>query len=174
MCRVARKVHDKRVLHLIGLFLRSGEDAEGRFQKTMRGVPQSDPVARLLANILLDDFDKELEKRGLRFARYVDDFLIFVKSQSAGKRVSQSIRRFLENKLKLAVNEKKSRVGPTNGTEFLIFVFKKTTVRWSEDAFQEFKRRVKKLTGRNWGVSMEYRFKKLAEYLRGWMNYFGI
>lgn len=174
MCRVAGKVNDKRVLHLIGLYLRAGVEVKGRFQKTVRGVPQGGPLSPILANILLDDFDKELEKRGLRFTRYVDDFLIFVKSQSAGKRVSQSIRRFLERKLKLAVNENKSRVGPTSGTEFLSFVFKKATVRWSEDAFQEFKRRVKELTGRSWGVSMDYRFKKLAEYLRGWMNYFGI
>jgi RNA-directed DNA polymerase len=174
MPRIARKVSDKPVLHLIGSFLRSGVEINGRVQNTIRGVPQGGPLSPILANILLDDFDKELEKRGLRFVRYADDFLIFVKSQRAGERVSQSIRRFLERRLKLTVNEKKSRIGPTNGTEFLGFVFKKTTVQWSDKAFQEFKRRVKKLTGRSWGVSMEFRFEKLAQYLRGWMNYFGI
>ena len=136
MNRVARKVRDKRVLRLIGAYLRAGVQVNGRFQKTTKGVPQGGPLSPLLANVLLDDFDKELEKRGLLFVRYVDDFLVFVKSQRAGERVSQSIRRFLERKLKLAVNEKKSRVGPTTGTEFLGFVFKKATVRWSEDAFR--------------------------------------
>ena len=127
-----------------------------------------------MANILLDDFDKELERRSLRFVRYADDFLIFVKSPRAGERVGQSIRRFLERKLKLTVNEKKSRVGPTDETEFLGFAFKKTKIFWSEKAFQEFKCRVRKLTGRSWGVSMEVRMKKIREYIGGWMNYFGI
>ncbi|MFZ2959800.1 MAG: group II intron reverse transcriptase/maturase [Candidatus Ozemobacteraceae bacterium] len=174
MHRVARKVHDKRVLHLIGLFLRSGVSVNGRFQKTIRGVPQGGPLSPILGNILLDDFDKELEKRGLLFVRYADDFLIFVKSSRAGERVSQSIRRFLERKLKLTVNEKKSRVGPTDETEFLGFAFNKTRILWSGKAFQEFKRRVRKLTGRSWGVSMDFRMKKIKEYLQGWMNYFGI
>ena len=174
MCRIAIKVRDKRVLSLIGKFLRAGVKVKGRYQKTVRGVPQGGPLSPLLANIMLDDFDKQLEKRGLRFVRYADDFIIFVKSRRAGARVSLSIRRFLEHRLKLTVNEKKSRVGPTDGTEYLGFVFKKFKVRWSDKAFSEFKRRVRKLTGRSWGVSLEYRLKKLALYVRGWMNYFGI
>jgi len=174
MCRIARKVRDKRVLSLIGKFLRAGVKVKGRYQKTVRGAPQGGPLSPLLANIMLDDFDKQLEKRGLRFVRYADDFIVFVKSRRAGKRVSASVRRFLERRLKLTVNEKKSRVGPTNGTEYLGFIFKKFKVRWSDKAFSEFKRRVRKLTGRSWGVSLEYRLKKLALYVRGWMNYFGI
>jgi RNA-directed DNA polymerase len=174
MARIARKVHDKSVLRLIGLYLRAGVQIKGRLHPTRRGVPQGGPLSPLLANILLDDFDKELERRRLRFVRYADDFLIFVKSLRSGERVAQSIRRFLERRLKLSVNEKKSRVGPTNETEFLGFAFKRTKISWSDAAFQEFKRRVRKLTGRSWGVSMEFRMKKIKEYVGGWMNYFGI
>jgi RNA-directed DNA polymerase len=174
MARIARKVRDKSVLRLIGLYLRAGVQIKGRLHPTKRGVPQGGPLSPLLANILLDDFDKELERRRLRFVRYADDFLIFVKSPRAGERVALSIRRFLERRLKLSINEKKSRVGPTDETEYLGFVFKKTKICWSDQAFQEFKRRVRKLTGRSWGVSMEVRMRKIKEYIGGWMNYFGI
>jgi len=174
MHRVARKVREKRVLRLIGKYLRAGVMVNGRLQATRKGVPQGGPLSPLLANILLDDLDKELERRGHRFVRYADDFIILVKSQRAGERVMKSVQRFLERKLKLKVNQDKSQVALTNQTDFLGFTFKGTKIRWSEKAFREFKRRVKKLTGRSWFVSMEYRLKKLAQYLRGWMNYFGI
>ena len=174
MHRVARKVRDKRVLRLIGKYLRAGVMVNGRLQQTRKGVPQGGPLSPLLANIVLDDLDKELERRGHRFVRYADDFVILVKSQQAGERVMASIKRFLERKLKLKVNEDKSRVAKTDQTNFLGFTFKGTKIRWSDKAFHEFKRRIKRLTGRSWFVSMEYRFKKLAQYLRGWMNYFGI
>ncbi|MBN1548502.1 MAG: group II intron reverse transcriptase/maturase, partial [Syntrophaceae bacterium] len=174
MHRVARKVRDKRVLRLIGKYLRAGVVVDGRLQKTPKGVPQGGPLSPLLANILLDDLDKELERRGHRFVRYADDFIIFVKSQRAGERVMHSIKRFLDRKLKLAVNENKSQVARTDDTNFLGFTFRGSKIRWSNDAFREFKRRVKRLTGRSWFVSMDYRLKKLAQYLRGWMNYFGI
>ncbi|MBA3002907.1 MAG: group II intron reverse transcriptase/maturase [Desulfurivibrio sp.] len=174
MDRVARKIRDKRVLQLIGCYLRAGVMIDGRRRDTRKGVPQGGPLSPLLSNILLDDLDKELEKRGHSFARYADDFIILVKSRRAGERVMASVTRFLERKLKLAVNQEKSKVASTNESSFLGFVFKGASIRWSEKAFAEFKRRVKKLTGRSWGVSMEYRFAKLAEYLRGWMGYFGI
>jgi RNA-directed DNA polymerase len=174
MCRVSRNIHDKRVLRLIGKFLRAGVCIDGRLHRTPQGVPQGGPLSPILSNVLLDDLDKELETRQHRFVRYADDFVIFVKSVRAGNRVMQSIRRFLERTLKLRVNEAKSHVRPTDQLEFLGFTFKKTSIRWSERAFQEFKRRVKRFTGRSWGVSMAYRLKTLAEYVRGWMNYFGI
>ena len=174
MHRVSRKIHDKRVLRLIGRFLRAGVCIDGRLHGTPQGVPQGGPLSPILSNILLDELDKELETRGHHFVRYADDFVIFVKSVRAGNRVMQSIRRFLDKTLKLKVNEAKSHVGPTDQLEFLGFTFKKTNIRWSERAFQEFKRRIKRLTGRSWGVSMAYRLKKLAQYVRGWMNYFGI
>jgi len=174
MHRVARKVRDKRVLRLIGKYLRAGVVIKGRLQKSHEGVPQGGPLSPLLANILLDDLDKELEKRGHKFVRYADDFVILVRSQRAGLRVKESITRFLKRKLKLKVNQDKSRVSSTDDTNFLGFTFKGTKIRWSDKAFREFKRRVKRLTGRSWFVSMGYRYKKLSQYIRGWMNYFGI
>jgi len=174
MHRVARKVRDKRVLRLIGEYLRAGVMVNERVCKTTTGVPQGGPLSPLLANILLDDLDKELEERGHRFVRYADDFVILVKSQRAAERVKAGIQRFLERKLKLTINEKKSQVAPTDKIDFLGFTFRGTKIRWSDTAFREFKRRVKKLTGRSWFVTMSYRMEKLAQYLRGWMNYFGI
>jgi len=174
MHRVARKVRDKRLLKLIGKFLRAGVMGNGRLQQTRKGVPQGGPLSPLLANIVLDDLDKELERRGHRFVRYADDFLILVKGQKAGERVMASIKRFIERKLKLKVNMAKSRVAKIEHTNFLGFTFKAGKIRWSDAAFKEFKRRIRKLTGRSWFVSMQYRIKKLAQYLRGWMNYFGI
>jgi RNA-directed DNA polymerase len=174
MHRVARKIKDKRVLKLIGKYLRAGVVVNGRRQATPKGVPQGGPLSPLLANILLDDLDKELEKRGHRFVRYADDFLVLVRSHRAGVRVSQSIERFLSRKLKLSINQEKSRVAKTDDTDFLGFTFKGTNIRWSDKAFHQFRWRIKRLTGRSWFVSMEYRMKKIAEYLRGWMNYFGI
>jgi RNA-directed DNA polymerase len=174
MCRVGRKIRDKRVLSLIGKYLRAGVMIKGRRQETRKGVPQGGPLSPLLANILLDDLDKELEQRGHCFARYADDFVILVKSRRAGQRVMAGVTPFLERKLKLTINQEKSQVASTNEITFLGFTFKGSSVRWSDKAFAEFKRRVKKLTGRSWGVSMDYRYGKLAEYLRGGMGYFGI
>jgi RNA-directed DNA polymerase len=174
MHRVARKIRDKRILRLIGKYLRAGFVIKGRLQKSREGVPQGGPLSPLLANILLDDLDKELEKRGHKFVRYADDFVILVRTQRAGLRVKESVTRFLERKLKLKVNQDKSQVSSTDNTNFLGFTFKGTKIRWSDKAFREFKRKVKRLTGRSWFVSMEYRYTKLSQYIRGWMNYFGI
>lgn len=174
MDRVSRRIQDKRVLQLIGRYLRAGVMVKGRLQATPMGVPQGGPLSPLLANILLDDLDKELEKRGHYFVRYADDFIIMVKSLSAGTRVMASICRFLERELRLKVNEKKSKVGPVEECGFLGFVFVRGKIRWSEKAFREFKRRLRLCTGRSWFVSMQYRLSKLAEYVRGWMNYYGI
>ena len=174
MCRVARKIQDKRVLRLIGKYLRAGVVINGREKETRKGVPQGGPLSPLLANILLDDLDKELERRGHRFSRYADDFIILVKSRQAGERVMASICRFLGQKLKLTINQERSKVASSNEISFLGFIFKGTKIRWSNKSFAEFKRRVRKLTGRSWGVSMGYRYFKLAQYLRGWMGYYGI
>lgn len=174
MHRVAKHVHDKRVLRLIGKYLRAGVVVKGRRQSTRQGVPQGGPLSPLLSNVMLDDLDKELEQRGHRFARYADDFVILVKSQRAGHRVMASITRFLEKRLKLRVNTDKSRVCPTNDCEFLGFTFRGTKIRWLQRAFDAFRRRVRLYTGRSWRVSMRHRIKRLNQYLQGWMGYFGI
>ena len=174
MHRVGRRIKDKRVLKLIGKYLRAGVVINGRQETTRKGVPQGGPLSPLLANILLDDLDKELEKRGHRFVRYADDFLVLVKSHSSGVRVSQSIERFFNRRLKLQINKKKTQVAKTDDTNFLGFTFKGTKIRWSDKAFHQFKWKLKRLAGRSWFVSMEYRMKKIAQYLRGWMNYFSI
>jgi RNA-directed DNA polymerase len=174
MHRVSRRINDKRVLKLIGKYLRAGVMVNGRRLATPLGVPQGGPLSPLLANILLDDLDKELEKRGHRFVRYADDFIILAKSLSAAERVMTSISRYLRRELKLIVNEKKSSSGKVEECSFLGFVFVRGKIRWSDKAFREFKRRIRLFTGRSWGVSMEYRLHKLAEYVRGWMNYYGI
>ena len=170
MARVARKVRDKGLLGLIGRYLRAGVLVGDLIQATELGTPQGGPLSPLLANILLDDLDKELERRGYRFARYADDLLILVKSPRTGERVKASVTRYLIRELKLAVNEQKSRVVKTKDCEFLGFTFRGTKLRWSDQAFADFKHTVRKLTGRSWGVSMAYRLDRLTRYVRGWMN----
>ena len=174
MVRVTRRVRDKRLLKLIGKYLRAGVEVEGQVEPTAEGVPQGGPLSPLLSNILLDDLDKELEKREHRFTRYADDFVISVRSERAAQRVMASITHFITRKLKLKVNPKKSSAKRATGLKFLGFVFRGKHFRWNPDAFQEFKRTLKKLTGRSWFVSMQYRVQKLNEYIRGWMNYYGI
>ncbi len=174
MARVSRRIDDKRVLKLIGKYLRAGVVINNRLQATPLGVPQGGPLSPLLANIMLDDLDKELEKRGHRFCRYADDFIILVRSPRAGRRVMRSIRHFLESKLKLLVNEQKSKVVHVEKCSFLGFTFKNGKIRWTDKSFLKFKRRVRELTGRSWRVSMDYRMMKLGQYIRGWINYFGI
>jgi len=171
---VGRKVRDKRGLALIGRYLRAGVLVGTTLQATDIGTPQGGPLSPLLANILLDDLDKELERRGHRFARYADDLLILVKSPRAGERVMASVTRFLTSKLKLVVNEHKSRVVKTNDCTFLGFTFRGKKRRWSKRAYEDLRHNLRRLTGRSWGVSMGYRLRKLAQYVRGWMGYFGI
>lgn len=128
----------------------------------------------LLANIMLDPLDKELEKRGHLFARYADDFIILVKSQRAGERVLKSITRFIENRLSLVINTDKSQVVSVNESKFLGFTFKNGRIKWHPKALLKFKQRIRQLTNRNWGVSMRYQLFKTSQYIAGWINYFGI
>ncbi|MCW7551650.1 group II intron reverse transcriptase/maturase [Endozoicomonas gorgoniicola] len=174
MSRVSRKIHDKRLLKLIGRYLRAGVMIDGQCYPTRVGMPQGGPLSPLLSNVLLDDLDKELEYRGHCFARYCDDFVILVGSQRAGERVMESITSYLERKLKLRINPTKSKVVKATEAEFLSFTFTGKRIRWSEKSLNRFRRKILKLTGRSWGVSMEYRLKKLTEYIRGWMGYFRI
>ncbi len=174
LSRVSRKIGDKRVLALIGRYLRAGVYVGMTLQPSEIGTPQGGPLSPLLANILLDELDTELERRGHRFARYADDLLVLVKSERAGQRVKASLTRWLDGKLKLPVNEHKSRVAKVSDVNFLGFTFRGSKRRWSDAALDDFKHRIRQLTGRSWGVSMDYRLKKLNEYLRGWVGYFGI
>jgi len=173
MSRVARRVGDKGLLRLIGKYLRAGVVVNGRRGRTVRGVPQGGPLSPLLSNILLDDFDKELEKRKHRFARYADDSIILVKSKRAGVRVMAGITRYLE-KLKVKVNRDKSKVVPVQESSFLGFTFKGKKLTATVKAVMKFKHRLKRLTGRSWGISMQDRYGHIHVYVTGWMNYFGI
>jgi RNA-directed DNA polymerase len=174
MNRVARKVSDKGILHLIGRYLRAGVVVHGRLIETPKGVPQGGPLSPLLSNILLDDLDKALEKRGHQFARYADDLTILVKSKRAGERVMESISRFLEKVLKVKVNRDKSKVVKAEESSFLGFTFTRKRLTVSEKSLTRFKTELRHLTGRSWGVSMDYRYWKIRTYLQGWMNYFGV
>lgn len=174
MRNLSRHVKDKRLIKLIGRYLRAGIDDNGTLIPSLEGVPQGGPLSPLLSNIMLDDLDKELEQRGHQFARYADDFIILVKSKRAGERVLASVTRFLETKLKLLVNTDKSQVVKTTQSKFLGFTFKRGAIKWHDKTLHKFKRQVRILTNRNWGVSMQYQLFKLSQYLSGWINYFGI
>ncbi|MDP2800152.1 MAG: group II intron reverse transcriptase/maturase [Deltaproteobacteria bacterium] len=174
MNRVSRKVRDKGILSLIGKYLRAGVVVNGRLNQTSKGVPQGGPLSPLLSNILLDDLDKELEKRGHQFARYADDLIILVKSKRSGERVMESISRFLEKKLKVQVNRDKSKVVRAEASTFLGFTFTGKRLTVSEKSLTKCKNELRRLTWRSWGVAMDYRYWKIRTYMQGWMNYFGI
>ena len=174
MTHLGRKVKDKRLLKLISRYLRAGIMDKQHFIESREGVSQGGPLSPLLANILLDSLDKELEKRGYKFARYADDFTILVISHRAGERVLNSISKYLENRLKLTVNTTKSRVVKTSQSKFLGFTFKAGRIQLHPKTLETFKQQVRVLTNRNWGVSMRYQLFKISQYLRGWINYFGI
>ncbi len=174
MTQLGKRIDDKRLLKLIAKYLRAGIVDDDVLYETREGVPQGGPLSPLLSNVVLDLLDKELEHRGHKFARYADDFIILVNSKRAGERVLSSITRFVERKLKLKVNDQKSRVVRTSKSKFLGFKFHGSSLRWHPDSVVKFKRRIRELTGRSWGVSMKTRIKELNTYLRGWINYFGI
>lgn len=126
--------------------------------------------------MLLDDLDKELERRGLQFVRYADDFMIFVRSQRSAQRVFASVKRFLTQQLKLVVNEDKSSVRPSLGCAYLGFTFvgERVTIKVAPKKLKAFKERIKELTGRSRGISMVRRLTDLNRYVRGWIGYFGL
>ena len=178
MSLIAKMVGDKRILRLIRRYLESGIMINGVEVISEEGVPQGGPLSPLLSNIMLNELDKELEKRGHKFVRYADDCNIYVKSERAGKRVYESIKQLLETKLKLKVNESKSAVDKPERRKFLGFSFYRSKrgprIRIHQRSYQRLREKVKRVTNRNWGVSMEYRLKKLAEITNGWVNYFGV
>jgi RNA-directed DNA polymerase len=175
MARIVRRVTDKRILKLIRAYLNAGIMAEGALERTEKGTPQGSPLSPLLANILLDDLDKELTKRGLRFVRYADDCNIFVASKRAGQRVMELVIHFVEGKLKLKVNRDKSAVDRPLNRKFLGFSFlanKQATIRLAPKTISRFKEKVRELTSRSKTISMEDRIIRLNRYLMGWIGYF--
>lgn len=176
MSRVGRRVTDKRLLKLIGRYLRAGVLVEGVLEPTEVGSPQGGPLSPLLSNILLDDLDKELEDRGLPFVRYADDFAIFAKSPRAADRILISITRYLTQTLRLVVNQEKSQVLDVAEFEYLGFIFVgiRATINVSGKSLKKFKHRIREITGRSRGISMDRRLSELRSYVRGWMGYFGV
>lgn len=179
MARVARKVKDKKILLLIRRYLQAGVLENGLVQITEEGTPQGGPLSPLLSNIMLDDFDKELEKRGLRFARYADDCNIYVKTEIAGHRVMKSVIKFLTTKLKLKVNEQKSAVAQPWDRKFLGFTFTKGK---EPGRIAVHESRVKRLKDKIRGLTKKMRGSKVTDIIRrfimpitrGWANYFSI
>ena len=177
MSRVARKVKDKKLLKLIRSYLNSGIMVEGIRVRTEEGTPQGGPLSPLLANILLDDLDKELERRRLRFCRYADDCNIYVKTKRAGERVKQSITRYLEKKLRLKVNEVKSAVDRPWKRKFLGFSFykqKAIKVRIATKSLKRLKDKIREITNPTWSISMNERIQRLNQYLTGWIGYYAL
>ncbi len=176
MGRVAKKVNDKRVLKLIRAFLNSGMFEDGLVKPTEEGVPQGGPLSPILSNLLLDDLDQELEKRGLRFVRYADDCNVYVASKRAGERVMESITKFLDKRLRLKVNEAKSAVGRPWERKFLGFTFTSQMNprrRIAPAALLRVKEKIRAITTRKRGNTLEQIIGELKSYLRGWLNYFG-
>ena len=175
MARVAARVADKRVLKLIRRFLKAGVREGGLVSPVDEGTPQGGPLSPLLSNLVLDDLDKELERRGHRFCRYADDCNIYVRSHRAGERVMVSVSRFLTKKLRLKVNEAKSAVARPEARKFLGFSISNDggERRIAPQALEKFKTRIRDLTRRTRGRSLEQLIEELTPYLIGWRGYFG-
>jgi len=173
MVQVAGRVKNKDLLKLIGRFLRAGVMVEGRLQPTRIGVPQGSPVSPILSNILLDVLDKELERRGHKFIRYADDLAIFVKSKRAGERVLGSVSRYLERKLKVKVNQSKSKVGHVKESSVLGFQIHLKKLRTLERKVKGFKQELKRIIRRCPGISIRSRIDRLKYYVQGWMAHYG-
>jgi RNA-directed DNA polymerase len=176
LTQLREKIGGGKLLRLIGRYLRAGvELPDGSHEATPLGVPQGGPLSPLLANIVLDPLDKELERRGHHFARYADDFVILVKSTKAAERVMGSVMNYVEKELGLIVNRTKSRSGKLADTTFLGFqISARGKVKWSAKAQDGFKQRVREITRRNRGQNVRFVINELRSYVLGWMNYFGI
>jgi len=176
MGQIAKRVEDKRLLKLIRAFLNAGVMENGLVSPSVEGTPQGGPLSPLLSNLVLDELDRELERRGHRFVRYADDCNIYVRSERAGQRVMESVTQFISQKLKLKVNEAKSAVARPQERKFLGFSFTagpevKRVI--APKALDRFKQRIREITGRAKSVSMKTTMEELAPYMRGWRSYFG-
>jgi RNA-directed DNA polymerase len=165
---------DGPVVRLIKRYLQAGYVELGAYHDTPEGMPQGGPLSPLLSNLVLDALDKELERRGHKFVRYADDFVVLVKSERAAHRVFDSLCRFIEQRLDLEINREKSAVRPVRELNFLSFRFHAGKIKVSEESLAEFKHKLKEMSNRNWGVGMDYRMYQIRQYVKGWMGYFGL
>jgi RNA-directed DNA polymerase len=173
MARLARHVSDKRLLRIVRRFLEAGMMWNGMCVERYEGTPQGGPLSPLLANLLLDDLDKELESRGHRFCRYADDCNIYVRTEKAGERVMASVTRFLEEELQLRVNRGKSAVAPVQERQFLGYrILWDGRLAIAPRSLERAKRRIRQITRRNRGISLEQMIGGLNSYLTGWVTYF--
>jgi RNA-directed DNA polymerase len=175
MAAVAKRVADKRMLKLIRAFLEAGVMEDGLVSAVDEGTPQGGPLSPLLSNLVLDELDRELERRGHRFVRYADDCNIYVGSERAGQRVMESITRFITHRLKLKVNQAKSAVAQPRQRKFLGFSFtseREPRRRIAPKAIARFKERIREQTRRTRGISLTQMVTQIATYLRGWLGYF--
>lgn len=176
MGRIAKRVDDTRLLKLIRAFLNAGVMENGLVSPSAEGTPQGGPLSPLLSNLVLDELDQELERRGHRFVRYADDCNIYVRSERAGRRVMESVTRFIMQELKLKVNEAKSAVARPQERKFLGFSFSlgpETKRVIAPKALDRFKQRIREISRRAKGVSIKTTIEELASYMRGWRSYFG-
>lgn len=176
MSELAKRIIDKRVLKLIRSFLQNGIMVNGQLSSRQEGTPQGSPLSPFLSNVMLDLFDKELERRNHKFCRYADDCNVYVRTQRAGDRVLRSLKAFLERKLKLKVNEQKSAIDKVYRRSFLGFTFTsecQSRRRVSPEALNRLKKKVREITRQGKGKSMDRTLKILDRYLRGWRSYYG-
>ena len=176
LAAVAERVADKRMLKLIRAFLEAGVMEDGLVSPVDEGTPQGGPLSPLLSNLVLDELDRELERRGHHFVRYADDCNIYVDSERAGQRVMESVTHFITHRLKLKVNQAKSAVARPGQRKFLGFSFtgeREPRRRIAPKAIARFKERIREQTRRTRGISLPQMVKELVTYLRGWLGYFG-
>ena len=175
---LSRTIKDGRVISLIHKYLNAGVISNGMFEKTEVGMPQGGPLSPLLSNIMLNELDKELERRGHRFVRYADDCMIFCKSRKSAERTLKNIMPYIEGKLFLKVNREKTKVAYVNKVKYLGYSFYrykgKCRLRVHPKSIVKMKAKLKELTSRNNGWGNEYRALKLTQFIRGWVNYFGM
>jgi group II intron reverse transcriptase/maturase len=178
MGRIAKRITDKRILRLIRHYLQAGIMVHGVVQERYQGTPQGGPLSPLLSNILLDELDRDLERRGHKFCRYADDCNIYVRSERAGKRVMDSVENFLAKKLKLKINHRKSAVAKPQERKFLGFSFTPTSyklkIKLSKEALKDVKYRIKRITRRARRIALSQVIEELNVYLKGWLGYYRV